>query len=211
MKMPEKRIAVLNFANAFHAGGGVTQGAGAQEESLCRTSTLYPLIYRRSLRDTFYKHHQDLGTPKATDSLIYTEGVIVCKSDTDYPERLPQDKWVSVDVITMAAPDLRHDSNQYAAVAGNGVSMNDAELFGYHVKRAIHMLTAAAAKGADVLVLGAFGCGAFQNNPAVVAKAYKCALDVFPPVFDQIVFAIYGSDKNYDAFARVFSDEKGQH
>lgn len=75
---PNAKIAVMNFANAFHAGGGVTTGASAQEECLCRTSTLYPLIYRRTLRDSFYKHHNDLGTPKATDSLIYTEGVVIC-------------------------------------------------------------------------------------------------------------------------------------
>ena len=84
--------------------------------------------------------------------------------------------------------------------------MNDAELFGYHVKRAIHMLTVAASKGANILVLGAFGCGAFQNNPEVVAKAYKAALDVFPKVFDEVVFAIYTSakdQKNYVAFRDI--------
>lgn len=54
---PDSKIAVMNFANAFHAGGGVTKGSSAQEESLCRTSTLYPLLYRRTLRDSFYKHH----------------------------------------------------------------------------------------------------------------------------------------------------------
>lgn len=62
---PTAKIAVMNFANAFHAGGGVTKGSSAQEESLCRTSTLYPLIYRRTLRDTFYKHHKELNIPKA--------------------------------------------------------------------------------------------------------------------------------------------------
>ena len=101
------RIAVMNFANAFHAGGGVVKGASAQEECLCRTSTLYPLLYQRTLRDTFYKHHHTLKTPKATDALIYTEDVVICKTDEDLPRRMPREQWVNVDVITVAAPDLR--------------------------------------------------------------------------------------------------------
>ncbi len=197
------KIAVMNFANAFHAGGGVTRGASAQEESLCRTSTLYPLLYRKTLGDTFYKHHKTLNTPKASDALIYTEGVIVCKTDTDLPERLPEEEWTTVDVITVAAPDLRAKSNIFASLVGNGTYMNDAELFGYHVKRAIHVMTCAAAKGADALVLGAFGCGAFQNNPNVVARAYKVALQEFPKVFKHIEFAVYCGPHdtgNYEAF-----------
>ncbi len=203
---PDAKIAVMNFANAFHAGGGVTKGSSAQEECLCRTSTLYPLLYRRTLRDSFYKHHHDLNTPKASDSLIYTEGVIICKTDEDLPERMPQEDWVTVDVITIAAPDLRDKSNIHSLLVNGGTYMNDAELFGYHVKRAIHMLTCAAAKGADILVLGAFGCGAFQNDPEVVAKAYKTVLQEFPKVFNQIEFAVYcppGGSRNYDVFKRV--------
>ena len=200
------KIAVMNFANAFHAGGGVKSGASAQEECLCRTSTLYPLIYRKTLRDTFYKHNHDRGTPKATDSLIYTEGVIICKTDKDLPKRMPQDDWVTVDVITIAAPDLRDKSNVHAPLVNGGSYMNNAELFGYHVKRAIHMLTCAAAKGADILVLGAFGCGAFQNDPEVVARAYKTAIKEFPKVFKQIEFAVYcppGEGRNYEVFKKV--------
>ena len=203
---PGKKIAVMNFANAFHAGGGVTRGASAQEECLCRCSTLYPLLYRRSLRDSYYKHHHDLNTSKASDSLIYTEGVVIFKTDDDHPKRMVQDDWVKVDVITIAAPDLRTKSNMYAAIVGNGSFMNNAELFGYHVKRAIHMLTVAASKGADILVLGAFGCGAFQNDPSVVARAYKVALEEFPKVFDKIEFAVYCSprdQRNYEDFHKV--------
>ena len=203
---PDIIIAVMNFANAFHAGGGVTKGSSAQEESLCRTSTLYPLIYRRSLRDTFYKHHIDLNTPKASDSLIYTEGVIICKTDEDLPERLPRNEWVEVDVITIAAPDLRSKSNMHAPLVNGGTDMNNAELFGYHVKRAIHMLTCAASMGAEALVLGAFGCGAFENDPDVVVRAYKTALQEFPKVFMTIEFAVYCTPwdrKNYDIFKRV--------
>jgi len=200
------KIAVMNFANAFHAGGGVTYGASAQEESLCRTSTLYPLIYRRSLRDTFYAHHKNLNTPKASDSLIYTEGVVICKTDEDLPKRMPKEDWVTVDVITIAAPDLRSKSNIHVPIIGSGTYMHDAELFGYHVKRAIHMFTCAAAKGADVLVLGAFGCGAFQNNPEVVARAYRTAISEFPKVFKKIEFAVYCSPRdmrNYQVFEKI--------
>lgn len=121
---------------------------------------------------------------------------------------MPRQEWVSVDVITVAAPDLRTKSNIHAVIIGNGTYMNDAELFGYHVKRAIHIMTCAAAKGADTLVLGAFGCGAFQNNPEVVARAYKVALDEFPNVFRRIEFAVYCSprdDTNYQVFNRIFS------
>ena len=164
------------------------------------------MIYRKSLRDTYYKHHHDLNTPKASDSLIYTEGVIICKTDDADPKRLPKEDWVKVDVITIAAPDLRDKSNQHAPLVNGGTYMNDAELFGYHVKRAIHMLTCAASKGADILVLGAFGCGAFHNNPQIVAGAYKTALSVFPKVFDKVEFAILcrdGISENYKVFKSV--------
>lgn len=203
---PEAKIAVMNFANAFQAGGGVTTGAGAQEECLCRTSTLYPLLYNWTMKNSFYKYHRDKGSPRASDSLIYTEGVVICKTDEDMPERMPQEDWVTVDVITIAAPDLRIKSNIHVPDIGGRTFMNNAELFGYHVKRAIHMLTCAAAKGADILVLGAFGCGAFQNDPEVVARAYKTALQEFPKVFERIEFAVYcppGNSRNYDVFKRV--------
>ena len=118
---------------------------------------------------------------------------------------MKKEDWVKVDVITCAAPDLRKKSNMHARIINNGTYMNDVELFGYHVKRAVHILSCAAAKGADTLVLGAFGCGAFQNNPETVAKAYKTVLEIFPNVFRRIEFAIYcppQDDTNYQIFKK---------
>ena len=203
---PAAKVAVLNFANAFHPGGGVTTGSSAQEESLCRCSTLYPLLYRKSLKAKYYDYHAKLNDPKATDAVIYTEDVVIFKTDTDYPEMMERSEWVRVDVMTCAAPDLRQKANTHAALYGAGTTMNHAELFGYHVRRAIHLLAVAAAKGADTLVLGAFGCGAFENDPEVVARAYKTALQEFDGVFRKIEFAIYttGDGKNYHAFAKAF-------
>ena len=203
---PNSKIAVMNFANAFQAGGDVAQGSGAQEECLCRTSTLYPLLYRKTLRDSFYHYHHKVGSLKASDALIYTEGVIICKTDEDLPKRMPKEDWISVDVITIAAPNLRLNANVHASLEGNDLSMSDVELFGYHVKRMIHMLTCVYAKGADTLVLGAFGCGAFKNNPTVVAKAFKVALGEFSHAFQRVEFAVYcplDDDTNYQVFKKI--------
>lgn len=205
---PSARIAVMNFANAITPGGGVAKGSNAQEECLCRASTLYPLIYRKSLYSAYYKLHKDKKSARATDALIYTPGVVICKSDEALPQRLPKDLWVTVDVITVAAPDLRDQPNVHFDLIGGGDHMTSWEQFGYHVRRAMHILTCAAAMGADTLVLGAFGCGAFRNEPEVVARAYKTALEEFPKVFRKIEFAVYckpGSSENYDAFKAVLT------
>ena len=195
---PGAKIAVMNFANAFHPGGGVKTGASAQEECLCRCSTLYPVLTSQVFRDSYYKHHYDLGSHLATDSLIYTPGVVICKTDEDLPRRMEETQWVKVDVITVAAPDLRRDN------------LKPEELRRIHLSRGRHILGCAAAQGADILVAGAFGCGAFQNDPQVVAAAWKELLEEFPRVFDQIRFAVYcppGGSRNYEIFKRVMEQK----
>lgn len=208
---PGRKIAVMNFANAYHPGGGVKEGAPAQEECLCRTSTLYPALEENPNSKAYYEYHKKrrrrTHNAKASDALIYTEGVVICKTDEDYPKRMLKGQWSTVDVITIAAPDLRKRSNASAMLSGRGSFMSDSELFAYHVKRALHMLTVAAHKKVDVLVLGAFGCGAFENNPEVVARAYRAALEEFPDVFKRIEFAIYCPNvesENYKVFEKTF-------
>ncbi len=40
----DMKTCVLNFASASNPGGGVAHGSSAQEESICRCSTLYPCL-----------------------------------------------------------------------------------------------------------------------------------------------------------------------
>ena len=200
---PEAKTAVLNFANAFVPGGGVTSGAGAQEECLCRCSTLYAVLTDPALIQGFYDFHKERHDSRASDTLIYTEDVVIFKSDTDLPELLDKADRVKTDVMTCAAPDLRY--KPYLP-ADYSAEMTDEELYACHLRRARHLLTAAAAKGADTLVLGAFGCGAFHNNPAVVADAYRTVLKEFAGIFRKIEFAVFCQPwaiENYELFARI--------
>ena len=203
------RIAVLNFASATTPGGGVTKGSSAQEESLCRCSTLYPALTSNALWDAYYSVNRAARNPLYTDALIYTPNVTICKTDVQFPERLEQSDWTEVDVITCAAPNLRQrPGNQYNLDQSAPVVVSPDELLALHKSRARHILTVAASKGVDAIVLGAFGCGAFQNDPTVVAEAYKDVLEEMKGYFSLIEFAIYCRPRetaNYDAFRRTLA------
>ena len=192
-KYLELKIAVHNFASATNPGGGVKHGSRAQEESLCRCSTLYPVLNTEENWKRYYTVNRELADPLYDDACIYTPEITICKSDIDRPSRLPRDKWDLVDVITIAAPNLRK------------FEIIDDELFDIQETRIRHMFTVVAHHGAEIFVTGAFGCGAFQNNPEVVANVYKKVLPEFEGFFKEIVFAIYcrpNEIKNFEAFKR---------
>jgi len=202
-KYPGQKVAVLNFASSSSPGGGVENGASAQEECLCRVSTLYPCLKTKTAWDKFYGPHRAAPNPLHNDDLIYTQGVMVLKDD-DY-NVLPSP--FHVDVITCAAPNLRDiPSNRYNRHDGDAVHITPERLLELHLNRACKILSAAAANGAEVLILGAFGCGAFRNDPAVVAAAYQQALPQFLNHFKTIEFAVYCSprdQRNYEAFSII--------
>lgn len=206
---PGRKIAVLNFASATKPGGGVINGSSAQEESLCRCSTLYSTLDRRFLWQSYYDVNRAAGDVLHTDACIYSPGIVICKTDENFPERMPQEDWVTVDVISCAAPNLRNTpANLYNPENGQAVSILPADLQRLHEQRARAILAVAADNGVDILVLGAFGCGAFRNDPRVVAKAYANVLKDCRRYFDLIEFAIFCRDfetENYDAFAEVLA------
>ncbi len=207
-KYPDSRIAVHNFASATNVGGGVTKGSKAQEECLCRCSTLYPVLNIEENIKNFYEYHRKRRDSKYTDRCIYTPDVVILKSDTDFPETLPENKWIKVDVLTCAAPNLRaNPNNPMNPENSKPISISDDKLYEIHLKRAEKILAIAAYHGADIFVGGAFGCGAFQNNPYVVAEAYKDAVKKFKGYFQEITFAVYckPNDKgtNYLAFNKI--------
>lgn len=204
---PESRIAVLNFASATNPGGGVTRGSSAQEEALCRCSTLYPCLNTKDLFGKFYKMHRNRKDLRYTDTCIYTPDIMVIKSDTAFPELLSETEWFNVDVITCAAPNLRKmPYNAMNPGSAEPIRVSDAELLEIHKKRGMRILNIAAANHADILILGAFGCGAFRNNPSIVARAYKEILHEYIGYFKAINFAVYcppNDLSNYNVFKNM--------
>lgn len=114
---PGQKVCVLNFASSVSPGGGVVKGAGAQEESICRITTLYPALASDSV-SAFYREHKEgikarSFTRRNNDDCIYTPGVIVLKEDDFDCAPLPEEKRFPVDILTCAAPDQRDPYGEY--------------------------------------------------------------------------------------------------
>ena len=197
------KTVVLNFADFYKPGGLVKMGSGAQEESLCRISTLYPCIAEDPrVREEFYHHHRDCQyTSLYNDDIIYTPNVVVFKKDDNDMYDLNEADWYNVDVITCAAPNLRE------------IDISADTLYRIQKSRIMRILEVADINGADNVILGAFGCGVFRNDPSVVAMAANDAIVEYTnrtnASFSNIEFAIYCPSKdmsNYEAFACEFNE-----
>lgn len=200
MNYKGKKVAVLNFANNHNIGGAPFL-AGSQEEALCRTSTLYPCLLKEE--ETFYKYHQKLYkenkiTNWGNDDLIYSPDVVVFKTDVLAPQMMERKDWFKVNVITCAAPQLYDDYDSYDFDWGMGGGL----------KRLRKVFEVAKKEGVEVLILGAWGCGAFHNPPTAVAKTFKILCDEYK--FETVEFAIYGNKDNcinYKIFKDTFDNK----
>jgi len=196
---PSKRVTVLNFANAYHPGGGVKKGAAAQEECLCRSSNLYAALTLPYMLKHYYKWNEKNTGDMGSDRIIYSPGVTVFKSDDIIPENL--DPFFLTDVITCAAPIYNPDKKH---------PVTEDKLRAVFRSRIRNILETAAANGADILILGAFGCGVFGNPPELVASVFHELLihNEYYRYFEKIIFAIKPSSEdcpNLSAFRKRFS------
>lgn len=203
-----KKTCVLNFASATNPGGGVVHGSSAQEESICRCSTLYPCLNSKYLWQNFYSVHREARNPLHNNDCVYTPDVCVFKSDTNFPEPLCKEDWWKANILTCAAPHLRErPSNVMNPCAGNvAAKITYAELerlLKYRIRRIFEV---AASHGNDVFVLGAFGCGAFRNPPEIVARVFNDIMQDFLCHFESIEYAVFHIDRevaNYEAFKKI--------
>ena len=191
------KIGVLNFASAKHPGGGVLRGARAQEESLCRVSTLYSCLNTEFLKDNYYSYH--IGKKKEySDRIVYIPNILVFKlDDNDFNQILDEKNWYNIDIISCAA----HNQKAYK------VEYEKLKEINYNKIKAI--IECAVENNIDNLILGAFGCGVFANDPKLVSKTFKKILidENYYKYFENVHFAIFttlNEKKNLDEFTKTF-------
>jgi uncharacterized protein (TIGR02452 family) len=180
-----KRICALNFASYKNPGGKFLDGSSAQEESLCHESTLYNVL--ENFQEEFYKPNaKRLHNSLYDDNLIYSPDIFFIRDKVS----------AYADIITCAAP------NRTAAKKYRGVP--DDVITDAMVSRIDHVLNAAYAKKVDILILGAFGCGVFGNDPVEVSRIFNLFLsEKYDGCFEKVVFAV-PSMRRGDATPGIF-------
>jgi uncharacterized protein (TIGR02452 family) len=172
------RIACLNFASARTPGGGFKKGASAQEESIARSSGLFPCI---SQMREMYDHNRQVLTGFYSDYMIYSPNVPIFKDDKGNLLEHPY----SISFITAPAVN--------AGVVKDKAWKDRHMILDVMRLRLEKVLSIAILHQQEVLVLGAFGCGVFKNEPKDIANLFKHVLQEkrFKTSFKKIVFAVY--------------------
>ena len=199
---PDDDVLVLNFSNQVNPGGGVRKGAKAQEEDLCRRSSLLLSLESKDA-EAYYKYNKSLKTYLGSDAIILHPNVEVFK-DIDGN---CLDESVVVSVLTCAAPMVTEELG--------GLSKEQYEALLYNRIKGI--LTIAAEYGYKRLVLGAWGCGAFGNDAEVVARIFYNVIKEFrynniaaESIFAAFYFAVMDNSKskyNFNAFQKYFDGQ----
>jgi uncharacterized protein (TIGR02452 family) len=194
-----RHVGVLNFANGIRPGGGFLHGARAQEEALCRCSTLYPCLSASTdAARSFYGEGAHSGSALVTDHVLVSPGVTFFR---DEDHALLEQPFLAT-VLTAAAPD--QGWLRAAVDAGNEPASRFGDVPAVFQRRTRAVLAAAVDAGIDAVVLGAWGCGAFGNDPDMVAAAFHDAVAELGGALAHVVFAVYGAAANRAAFERRF-------
>jgi len=171
-------IVALNFASARNQGGGFLSGAIAQEEDLCRCSGLYACLKRKP---QFYNENILIDDSFYTDGIIYSPKVPFFRNEYNLFLEEP----FELSIVSAPAPNLRA-----IQAAMEPQDLTDV-LYEIICRRAKKVLQVAALEGHKNIILGAWGCGAFGNDPKQVATIFVELVKKDFPHFENVCFAIY--------------------
>ena len=184
----DKKICLLNFANPIKPGGGYLNGRDSQEQCLCRQTLLYPTI---DGNDMYTVNRKNGSRPEASDIMIFSPNVLVIR-DNNYNKIDP----FKINIISSAAVDNR-----------SGNIKNSSEIMKNRIRR---IIMTAASENNDILILGAFGCGVFKNDPNETAKNFYDVLvdEGFKSHFEKIIFPIYNNPRLYHIFKSILNEDQ---
>ena len=189
MKYGYGDTATLNFASYTEPGGKFLKGGMAQEESLCHASFLYNVLSDCAYQSYYQWNREHKNGGLYENRALYSPDVLFFQGE----------KVRNSDVITCSAPNLHSAQKRHDASA-----KDNAEVLNSRIQ---FILDIADSNWVDTLILGAWGCGAFGQDPEEVACAFKRNLP--GRRVKKVIFAIpHGGNFALQTFKRVFNSKQ---
>jgi uncharacterized protein (TIGR02452 family) len=189
-------VAALNFASAKTPGGGFLNGAMAQEEALAYAGGLYNTLIQKT---EYYEKNRICMSMMYTDYAIYSPDVVFFRNADNQLLDAP----VTASVLTLPAVNM-------GQVKAKGEDIKQAEqIMKNRMRLTLVIFTHEEAK---TIILGAYGCGVYKNNPNDIARWWHELLfnEGYGKYFNRVLFAVLDkpSGENIGAFKRVFGESK---
>jgi uncharacterized protein (TIGR02452 family) len=184
----KSKVAILNFASGLKPGGGFLKGSGAQEETICRASGFFPIIF---YQDELFNYHHQVENYFSDALLFAPEVPFIFKSEIERA-----DPFFICSIISSAAVCYKKlDQN-------NETKKKAKEIMKERIRKIIYL---AIEQDIEILALGAFGCGNYLNDAQDITTNFKELLiaENLNDYFEQIIFPIF-PHKNHD-FIGYFS------
>ena len=181
-----ENTAVLNFASATMIGGNPQSGSITQEAMLNRCTTLYPTLNSSQVKTEYYNYFKRINDDIYTDRMVISRNIYIIKDDQIVPNPFIRQEYLKIDVITSPAPNLSRKK------------MEKDEYIRIYTSRIKKIFRLAALYKNTTIIVGAFGCGMFNNPPELAAECFKRVLfkEKYKDYFKNVVFAIPKDENN---------------
>lgn len=196
---PLDNVAVLNMASFHTPGGGVTKGANAQEENIFRRTNIFKSLFQfHHVGDQYNVKQKEERYPLDYNfGTIYTPYVTVFRKSDDHDYQLMKQPFIVNVISTPSIKNPKTENNKLVTWAKNTIK-----------NKIKQILNTALINNNKILVLSAFGCGAYNNPPKEIAKLFAdiLASEQYQGKFKQIYFAIIDNDNsnNFQIFKEIF-------
>ncbi len=189
---PNAKILLVSFGNNQQPGGKYLQGSIAQESDIFRRTTISHILDSDEVRDKCYPIN-DLKSD--VTRVVHTPNVHVMRSSEKSEFQFLSEAEIlkyRIDLCTVSALNKNDPEESRLFNASGNLTREGLEITRKRIETTFQL---AVKSKSDVLITGAFGCGAYDNDPFDIMDAFNEVIEKYHGAIPKVIFAVLGKDE----------------